>query len=368
MADDMGERTEAPTPRKLSQARENGQMARSMDLSSAMDLIGCTTLVYYFGHSIFNGFGDLMRALLGDGAPGDWLDASTAARNFTWSLGKGFMVSWPILAIMFGVIIVVQYYQVGFKLTLKPLQPNLGRLNPIGGLGRLFGKKSLVKTLFNLLKFAIVTTLVVMFIMSHVQQMAQMPLLTAMGAFSAVFKIIVKLVIYTLMLLLAIGFADWFYQKWQFMQDNKMTKNQVKDEAKQAEGDVQAKGKRLRFGRDLIAKTLKSTVPKANVVVTNPTHYSVALRYDPATMAAPIVVAKGADYVAFRIREIAREHNIPIIEKPPLARALYASAPVGRQISPLYFEAVAEVLAYVYRINGQADEAKTQAEAIAAGA
>jgi len=368
MAEDMGDRTEAPTPRRLEQAREKGQMAKSLDLSSAMDLIGGTTLIYYFGRTLFNGLAETMRALLGDGGPGDWLDAETATRVFTWSLDRSMMVVWPIMAIMFAVIVVSQCYQVGFRFTLQPLQPNLSKLNPVSGLGRLLGKKAAIKAMVNVGKFAIVTSLVVLFVMSHVREMAQLPMLSAMAAFGVVFQIIVKLVIYTLLLMLAIGLADWFYQKWQFTQDNKMTKNQVKDEAKMAEGDVMMKLRRLRMGRDMVAKSLQATVPKANVVVTNPTHYSVALQYDPQTMAAPVVVAKGADYLAFRIREIAREHNIPIIEKPPLARALYAGSPVGRQISPLYFEAVAEVLAYVYRINGQAEEAKVQAEAIASGA
>jgi len=165
-------------------------------------------------------------------------------------------------------------------------------------------------------------------------------------------------------MMLVIGVADYFYQLFQHKKDLKMTKQEVKDERKMSEGDIEMRAKRLRMGREMITQQLKSAVPKADVIVTNPTHYAVALRYDPATGAAPVVLAKGADYVALRIREIAAASGVPIMEKPTLARALYNTVPVGREVPTQFYEAVAELLAYVYRIAGKAEQARAKAQTV----
>ncbi len=157
-----------------------------------------------------------------------------------------------------------------------------------------------------------------------------------------------------LALLLTIGLIDFFYQKWQHGQDLKMTKHEVKDERRSMEGDPKLKSKRFQMAREIALQRINSAVPKADVIITNPTHYSVAIRYDAATMKAPKVVAKGVDYLAMRIREVGRTHSIPIVERPPLARGLYASVEVGQEVSPEFYQAIAEILAFVYRLETQA--------------
>jgi len=168
------------------------------------------------------------------------------------------------------------------------------------------------------------------------------------------------LALWLAVILLLIGIIDWLYQRWQHKEDLKMTKQQVKDERRSMEGDPQVKGRRLRMMRDILVQQIQANVPVADVVVTNPTHFAVALRYDTETMRAPRVVAKGGDYMAQRIRLVAASAGVPIIERPPLARGLYFGTEVGQEISPVYYEAVAEILAYVYRLDNEADRSRAR--------
>jgi len=163
-----------------------------------------------------------------------------------------------------------------------------------------------------------------------------------------------RVALWTLAVLLILGIIDWAYQKWQHNQDLKMTRHEVKDERRASEGDLETKARRLRFARSLMVQRLQHDVPKADVVVTNPTHFSVALKYESGEMSAPRVVAKGADEMAMRIRYIAKTHGVPIVERPPLARALFKDVPVGKEIPAHHYQAVAEVLSYVYRLEGKA--------------
>jgi len=167
-------------------------------------------------------------------------------------------------------------------------------------------------------------------------------------------SIILKVAIWVIVVLFVLGLADFTYQKWQHTQDLKMTRHEVKDERKASEGDTETKGRRLKLARQMAMQRLSRDVPRADVIVTNPTHFSVALQYDQKSMDAPRVIAKGADYLALKIRYIASAHGIPIVERPPLARAIYNDVPVGREIHQAHYEAVAEVLAYVYRLEGRA--------------
>jgi len=197
---------------------------------------------------------------------------------------------------------------------------------------------------------------VVVVVMRWVPALGEMPHMGLRTAVVLGLRAIVELMVWMLVALLIIGFADLKYQKWQHRHDNKMTKQEVKEEQKSMDGDPEMKQRRSRVAREIAMQRVQQDVPSADVVVTNPTHFSVALKYDSNTMAAPEVIAKGADYVALRIREVARVHGVPVIERPPLARALYRGVEVGQAVSPEHYEAVAEVLAYVYRIDGRQAE------------
>jgi flagellar biosynthetic protein FlhB len=191
-------------------------------------------------------------------------------------------------------------------------------------------------------------------------------MLTALAGWGMIGKLAAELALWLFAVMLVMGAADFLFQKWNHTQELKMTKQDVKDERRSMEGDPQIKGKRFKMGREIMRQRIGAAVPKADVIVTNPTHFSVAIQYDPETMAAPRVVAKGADELAMTIRHLARMHGVPILERPPLARALYRHVDVGREIHPQYYEAVAQVLSYVYRIEKEAGKARAPAPEAAA--
>ena len=259
----------------------------------------------------------------------------------------------PVMLVMFLVAGLAQFTQVGALFSLKPLRPNWKKFNVIAGLGKLFSKKSAVKGVIDVLKLGLIAGVTIAITRSEMAEVAHLAALPLIEGIIVVCWMLVRVAVWILLILLLIGFLDWMFQRWQTTQDLKMTRQEVRDERKASEGDAEVKARRLRIARQIALQRINADVPKADVIVTNPTHYSVALRYDPNTMAAPRVLAKGADYLALRIRQIATAHGVPIVERPPLARALYHQVEVGREVSIEHYEAVAEVLAYVYRLEGK---------------
>lgn len=353
MAEDLGEKTEMPSARRLREARGRGQIAKSQDLGSAIDLAGGFIALMVLGGSIVAGLSGLLRYLLDDRTSGVATDMAALDGALRLSGVRLVTIAGPFLLVMCVVSFFGQFVQVGWLFTLQPLQPKLDRLNPMSGLSRLFSRRNAVKTLAGVLKMSISGTIGVLIVCSHTAEIASLSRLGAAAAFMLMGRIVADLCIWMLAVMLVLGIVDYVFQRWQHTRDLKMTKQEVKDELRSMEGDVETKGRRLRMARQIALQRIKQAVPKADVVVTNPTHFAVALQYDAQSMAAPRVVAKGADFMAFRIREIAVASGIPIVEKPPLARALYAGVDVGRAISPEFYEAVAEVLAYVYRLEGR---------------
>ncbi len=361
MAEDLGEKTESPSARKLSEARERGNIAKSPELSGAVDLLAAVLLVAYFGEGLIGGLGNMLRASLGGSAPGSSLIAPPGPTPVAaaveiehlagWSFAAGARAAAPIAASVIAVILAIQLAQVRWLFTLEPLMPKLEKISPLAGISRLLGRRNLVKTALNAIKMAVIGTVVVAIASRRAAELAALPMLDVIPAFRRVGGIIFEVAAWMLLIMLVLGIADYAYQRWQHTQDLKMTKQEVRDERKSGEGDPEVKGRRLRMARQMIMDQMRSNVTKADVIVTNPTHFSVALKYDSATMAAPRVVAKGADYMAFRIREVAVANGVPIVEKPALARALFAQVEVGHEVRPELYEAVAEVLAYVYRLN-----------------
>jgi flagellar biosynthetic protein FlhB len=353
MPEELGERTEQPTSRRLSQARRRGQLAKSADFSSSVELIGALIILLTLGTGLVNGLAAVLRTLLG-GRGVAVLSLNSVGELMRWSMWRGVWLVAPMVLLIVAVGVLAQFLQVGWLLTLEPLKPNIGRLNPLGGVKKLLGRRSAVKGLVSVLKLAVVLVVVVLVLRAQVRQIAGLPALGAVAALAMSGKIVLKLITWMLVLMLIIGLLDLMYQRWQRTKDLKMTKQEVKDERKSMEGDMEVKARRLRMARQMLLQQLRRDVPTADVVVTNPTHFAVAIKYDQDKMAAPKVVAKGADYMAFRIRELAVASGVPIVEKPALARALYAEVAVGRHIAPEFFQAVAEILAYVYRLKGKA--------------
>lgn len=357
MADDPGEKTEQPTDHKLRKARERGQVGKSQDFGAVIMMAGAAMLLAALGVLGVGLLQGVMVGVLDGSAPGHIVTDDGLRRTLIWVGVRGGLILIPTMAAMFVVSAISQLVQVGWHLSPEAITPKLDRLSPVSGFKRIFGPKGVVKLLMDLAKLVLVVAVVAVVVVRWVPALGGLPLMDLRAASILSLRATVELALWMLAVLLVIGFADLKYQKWQHKSDNKMSKQEVKEEQKSMDGDPDIRQRRARVAREIAMQRVQHDVPGADVVVTNPTHFSVAIKYDSQTMAAPKVVAKGADYVALKIREVARVHGVPVVERAPLARALYRGVEVGQTISPEHYEAVAEVLAYVYRLDGRATEA-----------
>jgi flagellar biosynthetic protein FlhB len=356
MADDFGDKTEAPTPRRRQEAREQGNIARSADLTSAVLLIAVVMMLNWYGPNLIGVLKTLMADMLG----AESLHDLTANGVFVQILGALKLVAVAMAPLMVGVCIVailINMAQVGLFLSFARLEPKIGALNPFKGLSKMFsGRDNLIHLAMSVVKLFMVG----MVAYSAIHGKLPLILSTQQLGFLQIFQLGAGVVysigirIGTVLLILAI--IDYGYQKWKTEQQLKMSKQDVKEEMKRMEGDPQIKNRRRQIAMQRIAQAIKKNVPTADVIVTNPTEFAVALKYDAGLMHAPRVVAKGTDLMALRIREIAIESGIPILERPPLARALYRLVDVGQEIPEQFYSAVAEILAYVYELSGKAKE------------
>ena len=260
----------------------------------------------------------------------------------------------PFLLAGFAVSFIADLVQVKWKPTTKPLKPKFNKLNPISGIKRIFSVTKLVELIKSLLKLVVIAIV----IYNEIQD--QWPLLFAlydmpmMQGIALAGQLLIDIGLKIAIVFIAVAFADFAFQKWKFHQDMKMTKQEVKEEYKSTEGDPAIKGKIRQRMQEASRRRMMQALPKADVVITNPSHYAVALRYDKEAAEAPFVVAKGADYVAQKIKEAAKEYKIEIVENKPLARSLYANVEIGEEIPEELYVAVAEVLAIVYKRTGRA--------------
>nr|WP_306812872.1 flagellar biosynthesis protein FlhB [Paenibacillus soyae] len=347
-----GEKTEKATPKKRREARKKGQVAKSQDLPAAMILLfvfaSFMMLGDYYKSRINGMFGGLFE---------HWLTMELTTANvmelFLNITVECLMMLLPIFAIVMLAGIVGNIMQFGFLLTGEGLKVQLKKLNPIEGFKRIFAVRSLVEFLKSILKVTIIGTLVYSTIMRQWDKMlslSSMPL-ESIFSFTAGLTISLGLQIGAVMAVLAL--LDWMYQKYEHEKSLRMSKQDIKDEYKKSEGDPMIKGRIRERQRKMALQRMMQDVPKADVVITNPTHFAIALKYDASKMEAPTILAKGMDHVALRIREIAKENGVLTMENKPLARALYERAEIGDVIPADLFQAVAEVLAYVYKMKGR---------------
>jgi flagellar biosynthetic protein FlhB len=350
MPDSSGEKTEDPTPRRIQEARDEGNVPRSQDLSAAIALMAAMLLLMVMGNDIFAAFRALLRSMLG----GQWGRPATGPEDIGQILAVAGMaaarIALPIALALFAVGIAANVVQVGFMVTLKPLTPNLNKLSPLKGLKNLFSRRAAMRMVMSLLKVFIVVAIATVVIMIDMPKALALIRLEPAPLLAAASGVVIGLALKIGALLLVLALLDFIYQRWQHQQDLRMTKQEVKEEWKRMEGDPLVKQRRSKVARQLALQRISADVPGSDVVVTNPTHFAVALKYDDS-MAAPKVVAKGADYLAMRIRQIAAANEIPVVERPPLARSLYRHVEVGQEIPAKFYAAVAEILAYVYRLR-----------------
>ena len=249
------------------------------------------------------------------------------------------------------VSIAVTFFQTGMLVTSEPLKPKFSKINPIEGFKKLFSLKGVVETIKSLIKIAVLIVIVYGNLTEVLAVSAKYLYTDLSASVTHIFDIVLAMIFDIIIAFAAIAAADYLYQKWQYERDLRMTKQEIKEEYKQLEGDPQIKGKIKERQRQMAMSRMMQQVPQADVVIRNPTHYAVALRYKPETDNAPIVLAMGQDDLALRIVKVAEEHNVAVIENVPLARALYAGAELNREIPPEFYGAVAEVLVYIFRLN-----------------
>lgn len=347
-----GEKTEKATPKKRQDARKKGQVAKSQDLSGSVVLLSAFLCLLMFGgymkERLISLFSDVYFHRL---------NMDVTQENVMTMFGdyavQILLLLAPILLVIVVMAAVANYAQVGFLLTGEPLKMQLKKLDPIQGFKRIFSMRSLVEFLKSLLKLTIIGYLVYSTIWGERGNIASLGHVTIEDAFYFTSRITMNLGLKIGAALFVLAVLDYMYQKYDHEKNLKMSKQDIKDEYKKMEGDPLIKGKIRERQRRMALQRMMQEVPKADVIITNPTHFAVALKYEGSEMDAPQVVAKGQDYVALRIREIAKENGVIIMENKPLARALFQRAEIGDSIPADLFQAVAEVLAYVYRMKGK---------------
>ena len=349
MADnDGGEKTEEPTGKRLQDARDKGQIAKSPELMTAAFLLGSGLTMSMAGPVLWRFLLDAMGQNLGAFGNKDLRGIGLLA----WVQTMGFRTMVAMVGLvgsMAMVAIIVQAIQTGGMLSTKALEPKWSRLNPITNVQQMLGKRSIVELLKSLLKMTIVSWAVYATLRDAWPDIQGLALLSPVALTDVVDKYGLRLMRNSGMMFLALAGADYAWQKWSTNESLKMTKQEVKDEARSSEGDAEVKGRRRQIARDRLRRMMFANVRKADVVIVNPTHIAIAIKYDPNVAPAPYIVALGQRKIALRIKELAFQHGVPVIENKPLARALIASAKVGTMIPVEMYLAVAEVLAFVLK-------------------
>jgi flagellar biosynthetic protein FlhB len=353
---DGQERTEEATPKRLSDARERGQVAKSMELTSAALLVVGGWFLYTYGAHLGTQLAELFRTVLGHAAEFTITDATLQPLADRLGVYLALLIL-PLLGVITLLGLATEIGQVGLRWASKKFTEGLKNaplFHPMRGLRRIFiSKDTAVQLAKNFGKVIVIAVIVWDVLSRRRDEVLTLMALPIENVATTMARLGFELVIKVSLVYAVIAIVDFLYQRRRFRQDMKMTKQEVKDELKQQEGDATIKQRIRQIGRQRLRKLMLQRVKTADVVVTNPTHYAVALEYQRGRMNAPRVVAKGVDYLAQQIRQIAREHNVPIVEDPPLARALYTSCDIDQEIPETLFRAVARVLAYVYRLRKQ---------------
>jgi len=344
------ERTEQPSERRLAKAREEGQVARSRELASFALLVSAGAAIWISGDSMMSQLAGAVRSGLTLDAAAAFDPAAMITRLSEQTTGMLIAVA-PLLGLLTLVAAGAPMLLSGWMFSWDSLQPDFGRLNPLRGLGNLFSMNSLIELAKAIAKVVLIGAVAVWVIRHNADaafQLMREPIGVALGHGGRMVAHSFLVVAGSLLIVAAI---DVPFQLWHYKHKLRMSRDELRDEAKELEGDPQVKAAVRSAQREMARKRMMAQIPKADVVVTNPTHYAVALKYEAESMRAPRVVAKGAQLLAGRIREIAAEHRVPILEAPPLARALYHHTEIGDQIPEKLFTAVAQVLAYVFQLR-----------------
>ncbi len=347
-----GEKTEDASSRKLEKSREEGQVAKSIEIPSVFVLLAGTFALYISAYLIYKHLLGVMHdGFFFNSIPE--LNDVTAVHLLYRCTIRFLIMTAPVMAAVFVAALISNFLQVGFEVSWKAVEPKLSRINPISGFKQKFSSIAFAEFIKSIVKIIVVTIVSYLEVKKNMNDLVR--LYDHGTAYILLYILKMAFVIYlkviAVMVILAV--LDYIFQRWKFLQDQKMTKQETKDELKQTEGDPQVKARIRQLQTEAARKRMMAEVPEADVVVTNPTHLAVALKYDSMTMEAPHVVAKGAGPVAENIKRIAAESKVPVIENKELARNLYKMVDIGKEVPTELFQAVAEILAYVYRLKGR---------------
>lgn len=351
--DDGGDKTEEPTTKKLSDARKEGQVARSTELITASGLltlfIALKIFIGYVANQIIQVFQKIYNSI-------DMIASEEFNSNvFTMLLSDGIKsiikICLPIFIMIMITSFIVVAFQVKWEVSGKLIMPKFSKINPVSGFSKIFSKDKIVELIISVVKILIIFYIVYDALKDNWGLLVTLYDLSLFQAVALIGDTIINLGLQISFVFLIIGFADYIYQKIKFKKDMRMTKQEVKDEFKNSEGDPQVKSKIKARMKEVSRRRMMQELPQADVVITNPTHLATAIKYDKDSSDAPILIAKGADYLAMKIKEVAKENNIEIVENKPLARMLYYNVELGAEIPPELYQMTAEVLAYIYGLN-----------------
>jgi len=344
------EKTEQPTPRRLRKAKEKGQLAQSQELPAVVSIVVLVMVLALSAPALLHWF--IMQMTQGmSGQIGVFADSKAAVNFLNTKIISSIIAMCPILAALVAGSVLSCIVVGGLNFAPQALSLKLDAINPIKGFEKLFDVKSAVKLGISIAKFIFVSIIVWLYLQSKINAIAAIRWAWSVQIMVAIAKITLGMMIRICVALLIIAAIDVFFQKWKYTKDLKMTKQEVKQERKDTDGSPEVKSRIRRIQIEMAKQRMLQEVPKANVVLVNPTHVAVALRYDSKTMEAPVMVAKGADHLAEKIREIARAYGVPIVRKPELARTIYSTVKPGDSIPQTLYAAVAEVLAMIYRLR-----------------
>lgn len=350
-AEDKSQKTEDPTQRRLDESEGKGQVPKSNEVNHLFMLVGITLSMLLFGSSLVRGVGGAMLPFL-EAPHAIATDAShlrVVVNNLTKELV--FLIA-PVLAVMVVAALGGNLVQHRLVFSAENMMPKLSKISPWAGLKKLLGLRNFVEFGKSLIKLAIVAAIVLIVLWPEKEKLPQLITADMMALLAIVRDLSLRLLIGIVAIMLVIAIADYMYQRFNHRKELRMSKQEIKDENKQSEGDPQIKARIRGLRLERSRQRMMAAVPKADVVVTNPTHYAIALQYDASEMGAPKLVAKGVDHLAKRIRELATENGIPIVENPPLARAIYATVEVNQEIPGEHYKAVAEIIGYIMKLKG----------------
>lgn len=353
-----GEKTEPATEKKLTDARKEGQVAKSREVANGLGLLAVFLVLKLWvgnmGYQFMNVFTNIYEMI--PEVVTFWhgnMPEQDITLVFRRMMLEAVIIMAPILLIGFLIAFLSDVVQVGWHPTGKTIQPKFSKMSPVSGFKRIFSVNAVVELIKSLLKIGLIVYICYNYLKNKWPLLYELYDLDLTQAIGLIGNTVTDLGIRVSLIYMIIAAADFIYQKVKFSRDMRMTKQEVKEEYKQQEGDPQIKGRIRQRMREASQRRMMQNLPQADVVITNPTHYAVAIKYDPEVADAPIVIAKGEDYLAAKIKEIARDHQIEIVENKPLARMLYANVDVGQAVPPELYQAVAEVLAFVYHLQGK---------------